>query len=108
MNPGSSTTWPEGEWLAFLAGYQAGVTWGIDHGRAQANQEWTDVTAFACRTALRGDLLTPAERQQRRRESRGRLGRGPQTPQEIRERAARSWAAIAPFDHLAPQRRPAA
>ena len=83
-------------WEAWLARYQCGIRDGINRGRAQANQEWTDVTSFACRTALEatGGVLAE-ELQQRRRESqeqRRRVAGPPLTPQQIRDRAAASWA----------------
>jgi hypothetical protein len=102
----------DAEWRAFLAGYQAGIAHGIDLGRAQANQMWTDVTTAACRAALTGDGLTHAERQWRRSTRIGPLAREPQTPQQIRAQAARSWGApvyppIGPDGQLAWPRRAA-
>jgi hypothetical protein len=112
MSGDDSSTWSESEWRAFFAGYEIGVMHGVDLGRAQANQEWTDVTTLACRTALTGDGLTHAERRRRRAERTGPLAREPLTPQQIRVQAARSWGAptfppIGPDGQLLwPRRRP--
>jgi hypothetical protein len=60
---------------------------------------WTDVTTLACRTALQGDGLTPAERKHRRAERRGPLAEPEAlTPEQIHERALPGQELDAFFD----------
>lgn len=100
-------------WRAFTAGYEAGIIAGIGMGRAQVSQELADAETFPTETprtasyeALswareglsRAEWIERQKREHAERE-RARYARidqhsPPQTPEQIRENAFRSWGLI--------------
>ena len=98
-----------GSWGWWLRGYQDGFRWGIDEGRRQANEEWTQTTQAACRAAAAAGPPW-AELERKRRECRTPA----LTAEQIRHRALTSWggslhpeAAQRPTDRPPAQRRAA-
>jgi hypothetical protein len=77
-------------WRLWIAGYEAGLRQGHAAGYAEAGQDWTDVTAAACRAARGG--ISHAELERRRH----RYPTPPLNAEQIRDQAARSWAQTRP------------
>ncbi len=77
-------------WAIYMAGYQRGVEDGHGRGLDEANQMWTDVTTFACRTGVQAfeDSARVARRQRLAAEGPGLTG------DEIRLLATASWAEV--------------